>query len=164
MMVPLRVLGDRVLVTPDVHANAPEQTAGGIFVARSLAAAVTGTDATTSVSRGTVVAVGRPRHPLHHEAETLAARLERGVGLDAEVAHDAAQLLRDVTRRRPCVAVGDDVLFSHEVGQEIVVDGVSYLILHEEHLFAVVAPIRSYEVTFTHVDGGTTITQEEALA
>jgi co-chaperonin GroES (HSP10) len=73
-VIPLRVLGDRILVQPDEDLNAPEQLASGIHVAKTLSAAVTGTDKTFSVQRGTVLAVGTPRHPRKEEAES-AARL-----------------------------------------------------------------------------------------
>ena len=58
MTLSLRVLGDRVLVRPDVNDNAPIQTATGVYLAKTLAAAVTGEDPTSSVHRGTVVESG----------------------------------------------------------------------------------------------------------
>lgn len=143
MSVPLRVLGDRVLVKPDVNSNAPEQLASGLVLAKSLAAAVTGEDPTDSVHRGTVVAVGNPRHPLYLEAESLADKLfarSRGLGLDV----DASALLRDLVRRQPAVAVGDDVLFSHDAGQETTIDGETYIIMREDELLAVVEPEGAY--------------------
>lgn len=143
MSVPLRVLGDRVLVQPDINRNAPEQTASGVFIAKSMAAAVTGEDATTSVHRGTVIAVGNPKHPLHHEAESLADLIDPGHGgpsrCTCEVC-DAAQMLRDLVRRQPCVAVGDDILFSHDAGQDTVIDGIAYVILREAEILAIVDP------------------------
>ena len=144
MVIPLRVLGDRVLVKPDVNTNAPVQTEAGVFLAKSLAAAVTGEDPTKSVHRGTVVGVGTPRHPLYLEASTLAGKLEAYHScpgpLGDELVEDAAQLLRDLIRRQPCVAVGDDVLFSHDAGQETVIDGEPLVILHEHELLAIVEP------------------------
>ena len=142
---PVRVLGDRVLVRPDVNANAPQQTDAGIYLATSLAAAVTGEDATTSLHRGTVIAVGNPKHPLHHEAETLAGKLERfidtsGMSGSEDEIWDAMHLLRDLVRRQPCVSVWDDVLFSHDAGQELTLDGETFVILHETDLLAVVVP------------------------
>ncbi len=44
MSVPLRVLGDRVLVKQDINANAPTTTESGVVLAPSLASAVTGSD------------------------------------------------------------------------------------------------------------------------
>lgn len=144
MSVPLRVLGDRVLVRPDVNSNAPVQTESGVFVAKSLAAAVTGEDPTKSVHRGTVVSVGNPKHPLHLEASTLAEKLEayhscRGQFGD-DLTADAAHMLRDLIRRQPCVRPGDDVLFSHDAGQETIIDDELLVILHEHELLAVVEP------------------------
>lgn len=141
--VPVRVLGDRVLIQPDTLANAPEQTAGGVFLARSLASAVVGEDPTVSVMRGTVVAVGRPRHPLHAEAVTLATKVERFVAAGEtpgrqSVFLDAAHLLRDLVRRHPAVSVGEDVLFAPDSGQTITVDAETYVLLHEAELLAVV--------------------------
>ena len=144
---PVRVLGDRVLVRPDVNANAPQQTDAGIYLASSLAAAVTGEDPTSSLHRGTVVAVGNPKHPLHHEAEHLAARLVKPYLLlehkdkdQWQPIVDAAEMLRDLVRRQPCVSVGDDVLFSHDAGQDLTLDGETFVILHETDLLAVVVP------------------------
>lgn len=53
----IRPLADRVLIEPDVEAQAP-QAVGGLIVATSLAAAVTGEDARTSRHTGRVAAVG----------------------------------------------------------------------------------------------------------
>lgn len=143
MTVPVKVLGDRVLVKPDVIDNAPETTASGIVLAKSMAAALTGEDKTTSVSRGTVIAIGRPRHPLYVEALALAAKLDavccRSLADDERVS-DAAHLLRDLVRRQPCSAVGDDVLFSHDAGQQITLEGEVYILLHEDELLAIVEP------------------------
>ena len=143
-MIPLRVLGDRILIKPDVDSNAPEQRESGIVVAKTLAAAVTGEDVTTSVSRGTVVAVGTPRHPLHDEAHSLARVVEsraRHARPNADSPElDAAHMLRDLVRKQPCVRIGDDVLFNHDVGQLITLDEGAYVILHERELLAVVEP------------------------
>lgn len=143
-MIPLKVLGDRVLVRPDVNANAPEQR-GGIYLARSLAAAVTGEDATTSLCRGTVVAVGNPKHPLADIAEDLAGRI--GAQCWPTLEHQlecpvcqASDLLRDLVRRVPCCLVGDDVLFSHDAGQEITLDDETYVLMKEDELLAVIEP------------------------
>lgn len=145
MTVPFRVLGDRVLVRPDVNANAPVKTDAGIYVAKSLVAAVTGEDATRSVHRGTVIAVGNPKHPLQHEAVTLAGTVEKYARMGEtptreEAFVDAAHLLRDLVRRHPCCRVGDDILFSHDAGQELTLDGETYIILHESELLAIVEP------------------------
>lgn len=143
-MIPLRVLGDRVLVKPDVDPNAPQQTEAGIYVAKSLAAAVMGEDASTSLCRGTVIAVGKPRHPLYDVAEDLAQRIESVHLMQcARVACDycdSVHMLRDLVRRQPCCNVGDDVLFAHDAGQLIELDGTRYIILKEDELLAIVEP------------------------
>jgi co-chaperonin GroES (HSP10) len=148
MSVPLRVLGDRVLVRPDVSANTPEVLDSGVVIATSLAAAVTGADPTTSVHRGTVVAVGNPRHPLQHEAESLARVIQRRArassvasGEDDSPEADAAHLLRDLVRRHACVRIGEDVLFAHDVGQDVDLEGKRHILLHEGDLLAVVEPL-----------------------
>ena len=145
MTIPLKVLGSRVLVKPDVLSNAPVQTATGVFIAATLAAAVTGEDATVSVHRGTVVAVGKPQHPLKHEAEQLAVKLDvfrqsTLTSYDEHVWDDAAHLLRDLVRVQPSVHLGDDVLFSNDAGQNITVDGETYVLLHDGELLAIVEP------------------------
>ena len=139
----MRVLGDRVLIRPDVIANAPEQRESGIVLAKSLAAAVTGEDATTSLCRGTVIAVGTPRHPLRTEADDLADRITLRCGAtdDDDCILDAAHLLRDLVRKQPIVTIGDDVLFSHDAGQALTLDGTeTVLLLREAELLAVIAP------------------------
>lgn len=138
MSLPLRVLGDRILVQPDEDRNAPELLASGIHVAKTLSAAVLGEDKTFSVQRGTVLAVGRPRHPLKEEAETVARMLENDVNHEDAVA--AARLVRDLVRKEPAVSVGDDVLFNHDAGQQLTLDNQRYIILHETELIAVVEP------------------------
>jgi len=139
----LRVLGDRVLIVPDLDDRAPEQTASGVVTALSLAAAVTGTDPVRSWCRGTVVAVGTPRHPLREEALDLATRLEKlaaqaSSDTNATFVIDATTLLRDVVQREPCVSVGDDVLFAHDAGQEVQMDQQTMILLRESELLAVV--------------------------
>ena len=145
MTLPLRVLGDRVLIKPDVMVNAPEQTDGGVYLATSLAAAVMGKDPTTSLHRGTVIAVGQPKHPLFLEAESLADRLRdysdySETSTRAEALRDAAGLLCDLVRRQPCVTVNDDVLFSHDAGQQVRLENDTYIICREHELLAVVSP------------------------
>ena len=151
MSVPLRVLGSRVLIRPDVQANAPEVLESGLLVAPSLASAVSGEDPTVSVCRGEVICVGHPRHPLHTEALALAVKLERYATdghhvrvseTHAETLHDGASLLRDLVRMVPSVSPGEDVLFSHDAGQQITLDDDTYLLLRDEELLAVIEPTK----------------------
>ena len=149
MTLPLKVLGDRVLVKPDVLSNAPVQTDAGVVIATSMAAAVTGEDATKSVNRGTVIAVGHPRHPREADALEAAIWLQAyGDPTDNAQWQDTAgdkhcelaDLLRDLVRREPCVTIGDDVLFAYDAGQQITLDDESYILLHEADLLAIVEP------------------------
>ena len=143
-MPPLRVLGDRVLIRPDEEPNAPEVLESGLVTARSLAAAITGQDTVTSVTRGTVVAVGQPRHPLREEASDLATRLERSTAYwPDDLGKDAAQLLRDLSAREPAVKPGDDVLFSAQSGQDVTIAENRYIILREHELLAVIDGVGS---------------------
>ena len=137
-MIPIRVLGDRVLVKPDVNDNAPVTTEAGIVLARSLASAVTGSDPTLSVSRGTVIGVGTPRHPLKEEAEALADKLSARIAMASDPESDAVCMLRDLVRREPAVSIGDDVLFSHDAGQLIELEQETFVILQESELLGVV--------------------------
>jgi chaperonin GroES len=127
----LRPIGDRVLVKPE---KAPEQTESGLWLSEHR----------KPENMGTVVAVGPCPHPLKHEASTLAQKLEclaqdgYAYGEHTEAFTDAANMLRDVTRREPSVKVGDDVLFSWTVGQEITVDDERYLLMRETDILAVV--------------------------
>ena len=58
MSVPFRPLGDRVVIRADVEDRAPEQTESGLLTAKTLAAAVEGSDQEESWFVGTVVALG----------------------------------------------------------------------------------------------------------
>lgn len=125
----LRPLGDRVLIRPD---KPSEQTESGLWLSEHR----------KPENMGTVVAVGLCPHPLKHEATTLATRLEAMKDHEDEdtTILDAANLLRDVTRREPSVRVGDDVLFSWTVGQEIFVEEERYLLMREGDILAIVEP------------------------
>ena len=145
-MVPLKVLGNRVLVKPDINSNAPETLESGIVTAKSLAAAVTGEDPTVAVHRGTVVGIGTLRHPLWHEATALAEKLEfhytsaEDHDFGFEPIGDAARMLRDLVRVQPSVIIGDDVLFSYDAGQQITLEHETYVLLDDKDLLAVVEP------------------------
>jgi len=119
--MPLRPLGDRVLIKP---AKSPDQTESGLHLPENRS------DQYVEM-QGTVVAVGTPRHPLKDAAEDVANFIEsQGLVEDAE-------LVRDLVRREPCVQPGDDVLFSWSVGQQVTVDDEVYLLLRESDLLAV---------------------------
>ena len=115
----LRPLGDRVLIRPEAN---PEQTASGLWLSEHR----------KPEEAGTVVAVGRPVHPQRAATLRLARRLrKRGAQ------HDAG-LVEALVTRKPAVAVGDFVLFSWNVGQDVSVNDERYLLLREDDLLAVV--------------------------
>lgn len=97
-MIPLRVLGDRVLIKPQRN---PDQTASGLHLPESRADQY-------AEMQGTVAALG---HPL---CATCASH------------------------RESCVQVGDHVLFSWSVGQQITLDEEVYLLMRESELLAIV--------------------------
>lgn len=117
-------LSDRILIKPEL---APTQTASGLHLAEHWKPEQT----------GTIVAIGRPKHPRKDEAFKLAKRLDK---LLTPLAQSAAQLLRALTGREPDVHVGDYVLFSWQAGQEVWVnDGEHrYLLMREDDILAVI--------------------------
>jgi co-chaperonin GroES (HSP10) len=123
-------LGDRILIRPDTVAQTV--TESGIALVEE------DPDETT----GTVVAVGRPRHPRKDEAFAL-ADLVAGYAMIGEtpgrrvVFMDAAQLLRELTGREPVVQVGDRVGFARYGGQELRLNHERYLLLREADLLVV---------------------------
>lgn len=145
MTLPLKVLGDRVLVKPDTIDNAPERLQSGILIAKSMAAAVTGEDAEHSINRGTVVAVGNPKHPRAVEAKEIAEKNIAPCWPTKEHSETcphckAYDFIMDLVRREPCCQIGDDVLFAYDAGQSITLDDETYILLHENDLLAVVEP------------------------
>ncbi len=126
----LAPLGDRVLIKPDVQ---PSFTASGLEIIQDK----------QPEQRGTVVAVGRARHPLKDVAFDLADKLEKqawAANGSPYLSLDAAKLLRDCTGREPEVKIGDDVIFSWQVGQELWVNHGQerYLLMREADILAVV--------------------------
>ena len=116
-------LSDRVLIVPDV---APTMTESGIELVQHYVVEQT----------GTVVATGCARHPLKDEAQDLARRLQNRSGFD-EMSMDAARLLQDLTGREPELKVGDKVIFSPYVGQEVRIDDTRYVVMREADVLAV---------------------------
>ena len=126
----LRPLGDRVLIKPTPN---PEQTESGLWLSEHR----------KPEESGTVIAVGTQAHPRKQDAEDLAQFLDtklRSVcqcGLvDCWYCMGPA-LVRDIVRRGPIVQVGDVVLFSWAVGQEILIDDERYLLMRESDILAV---------------------------
>ena len=107
LTLPLRVLGPRVLIAPDIESQEPTKTPSGLLLAPTLEAAVNGRDAEVSYVSGTIVAVGT-----HH-----VCRLCGTSG-------------RDFT-------VGDRVAFSWKSGQDVIVEGTPYVIMPMADVLAV---------------------------
>ena len=128
-------LSDRVLIKPDAG---PSVSQAGLHLVQDR----------VPEQCGTVVAVGRGRHPLKDVAFDLAAKLDRCVNgaylsfIAVDVINDAAQMLRDLTGKEPDVKVGDYVIFSTHVGHEIYVNHGHdrYLLMRESDILAVVDP------------------------
>jgi co-chaperonin GroES (HSP10) len=152
MSVPFRPLGDRVVIQADVEDHAPQQTESGLITAKTLAAAVEGSDTEDSWFVGTVVAIGpkvnrfdvraylnRKFHELEvppwgDDISAVAKNLYRWVkALRAE-------FLALPTDCPDPVQVGDRVTFSWASGQQITVDGTKYLIMRQGDLLAVLDP------------------------
>lgn len=123
-MTSFQPLADRVLIRPDAQ---PTMTESGLHLAEQWKPEQT----------GTVVAVGRGRHPFKDEAFSLAHKLDC---IGDEIACDAAQMLRDLTGKEPEVKVGDAVIFSWQAGQELIVNHGQerYVLMRESDILAVV--------------------------
>jgi|SRR6185436_1045321 len=107
MRLPLRVIGDRVLIQPDVEDHAPTETESGLVLAPTLAAAVAGQDVATSYTSGVIVALG---------SDTPCTKCGRGA-IDFRI--------------------GDRVTFSWKSGQEVTIDNLTYVIMRARDVLAV---------------------------
>lgn len=148
--LPLRVLGPRVLIRPDLKTHTPEQTDSGIFLAKSLTAAATGEDVVEWYDSGTVVALGEADAPF--DVRPFVLRRLRELIENVKSVDDAITRL---VQLRDCVVpeiealpthkprdfnVGDRVTFSYESGQQITINGDVYLVMGEDEILAVVEP------------------------
>ena len=139
----IRVVGDRVLVVLPPKETSQEDATGYSYQ-------------TETVSTGGIV-LAKPVDAYNIEIATRGMVLQVGqkrgtVDVDAAVAvvqefgGDAAGAVRAIRRLGPApfdVAVGDCVLFAPGVGEQIDQDGVSYVILHEDHILARVEPLEA---------------------
>lgn len=133
MSVPFTPLGDRVVIKADVEDHAPEVTEGGVVLAKTLAAAVEGSDAEDSWFVGTVVAIG----PLVNHFDIRAYLLNR-IKLGDYTLTAVAEAIQRMPRDCPDpIKVGDRVTFSWASGQQITVDGERYLIMSAREVLAV---------------------------
>ena len=110
----MRPLGDRVVIRADREDRAPETLASGLVAAKTLEAAVTGTDAQDSWFVGTIVALG-PDVPRYYE-------------FDPEFSSNP---------QPPTLRLGARVVFSWAAGQELTIDGEKWLILHASDVLGV---------------------------
>lgn len=143
-MLPLRPLGDRVIIQADVEDRAPTATAAGVFVAKTLAAAVEGDDAEDSWFVGTVVAVG-PLVQSFQARPYLRRRLREWIDAGhpiatKELAQALAQLDACPEDTPEPIRVGDRVTFSWASGQQITIDETRYLIMRAADVLAVLNP------------------------
>jgi chaperonin GroES len=127
-MTALRPLHDRVLIAP--HKNPDVSTSGLLHLPENR------TDQYLEM-QGTVVAVGT-------KSDAVSLDAVEAIVLEADSCADSYKYIVEALkalRSAPFdVQVGDDVLFSWTVGQEITIDDVKYLLLREEDILAVLEP------------------------
>lgn len=145
MTVPLRVMPGKVLIQPDVEAQTVEQHESGLLLAKTLAAAVEGSDARESWYTGIVVAV----HPQGVDFDVRPYVRRRLYDMLDHTSYfdmldDVDRLIKDLDalpqHRDRGFRVGDVVTFTAQAGQEITIDGVTYLILAEGDILGVLEP------------------------
>lgn len=143
MSEPLRVLGDRVLIRPDVEDRRVEQADSGLYTAPTLAAAVTGEDTTIWYTSGTVVQLGEWPTDVKAWALTRLWAIEHECAAVVSVKEITAirRALEDLPAQRVRdLAVGDRVTFSVQAGQDVTVNGEPFVIMREQDILAVVEP------------------------
>lgn len=137
----LRVTDDRVLIRADREEYAPEETVGGLLLAKTMAAAVEGSDSAESWFTGTIVQTGPTVG--HRDVRKLLCRwllaLE-GEGHDVSVV-EIAQLRQRVEHLKADMPepleVGQRVAFSWQAGHALTVDGERYVVLRAGEVLAV---------------------------
>ena len=144
--VPFTPLGDRVVIKADVEDHAPEVTEGGVVLAKTLAAAVEGSDVEDSWFVGTIVALGPLVRPFSVRAWLQRCLTEAVRGLNEDNGlMSADQWLRHLlsqsqTLPAECpdaLSIGDRVTFSWASGQQINIDGDKFLIMRANEVLAV---------------------------
>lgn len=143
--VPFTPLGDRVVIKADVEDRAPTETASGLMLAKTLSAAVEGSDVEDSWFVGTIVAVG-PLVTQFNIRPYVLRRLKelwrQGCDTHSVVATPyLSNLIHDIealpTDCPDPVKLGDRVTFSWASGQQITVDGDRFLIMRASDVLAV---------------------------
>lgn len=138
----LQVTHDRVLIRADREDKAPQQTASGLYVAQSLAAAVDGSDSGESWFTGTIVQLG----PLVRRLDVrdivldwLQAIVDEGHSF---LAVAEIKALRTRIRALPQehidpLTVGDRVVFSWASGQQITIGEDKYVVLRADDILGI---------------------------
>lgn len=158
-MIPLRVLGDRVLVALEpkqTHIEAStgmnyheeQRTESGLILVRP-----TDQIDLEVQTRGIVVAVGEKSDSVSREAVREAVRSAQGYVTDSIYPNgpridreDLLQAIKEMTPEPFDVQLGDCVIFPASAGQAIPHDGVDYVLLRESELLAVLEPVTEAEV------------------
>ena len=137
----LHVTEDRVLIRADREDHAPTQTESGVYLAKSLAAAVEGDDPADSWFVGTIVQLGPAVNRLD-----VRSRVLRWLHDLEDHEHDIALVEIRALRQRvdtlprdmpDPLHVGQRVCFSWASGQQINLDGEKYLILRAADVLGV---------------------------
>lgn len=141
-------LGDRIVIKADIEDHAPQETASGLLLASSMAAAVDGSDTEDSWFVGTIVAIG----PLvnHFDCRKFVLRKLRGLfpALRVDESHICAEIEDEIipaiealpTDCPDPLNVGDRVTFSWASGQQMTLDGEKFLIMKASEVLAVLDP------------------------
>lgn len=146
MTLPFRPLGSRVVIRADRDDGAPTSTPSGLQLAKTLAAAVDGSDAQDSWFVGTIVAKG----PLVNQVDIrpyLVRKLQRladaplpNMPLVAQIRALRRHVMALPTEIAGPLRIGDRVCFSWRSGQQICVDEDRYLIMAASDVLAVLSP------------------------
>ena len=138
----LQVTQDRVLIRADREDKAPQQTAGGLYTAKSLAAAVDGSDSGESWFVGTIVQLG----PLVRRFDIrdmvldwLTEMIDEGHDMAIAELKALRTRIRDLPREHiDPLTVGDRVVFSWASGQQIAIGEDKYVLLRMDDILGIV--------------------------
>lgn len=138
----LQVTQDRVLIRADREDKAPTQTASGLYVAQSLAAAVDGSDSGESWFVGTIVQIG-PLVRRFDIRDTVFDWLTELIDHGHDMSVAELRALRIRIRALPQehidpLKVGDRVVFSWASGQQIAIGEDRYVLLRMDDILGIV--------------------------
>lgn len=138
----LTVTRDRVLIRADREDRAPQETAGGIYIAQSLAAAVDGSDSGESWFTGTIVQLG-PLVRRFDVRDTVLGWLQELEQAGHDISPIELKALRARIRDLPAehidpLSVGDRVVFSWASGQQIAIGEDKYVLLRVDDVLAII--------------------------